>query len=145
MSFNFAASYPGAPVVGSPADKQVMTKAIKLTFADFTTGGTAAVKAVMPKDASIIGFRLWNKTVLSGNGITAATLSIGVSGTATKYVNAVSALGASGAFAFMATGIGNIMQDAGVETGDVRLLFTGTATTGNPTAGEMYVLIDYVR
>jgi hypothetical protein len=29
--------------------------------------------------------------------------------------------------------------------GDISLLFTGTATTGNPTAGEFYVDVIYVE
>lgn len=144
MSFNFQRGYPTGPSTTSPATKTPQIQAVKLTFADFTTGGTAAVKAVLPKDASITGFRIWVKTQLAGGSISAATLSIGVTGTATKFVNAVSAFGAAGANSEVAT-ITNIFQDANVETGDIALLFTGTATTGNPTSGELYVLISYVR
>jgi hypothetical protein len=141
MAFNFADTRVNTT---SPVRKVPEVVAVKLGASDFTTGGTASVKAVLPKDASIIGFRLWNKTVLSGNSISAATLSIGVTGTATKYVNAVSAFGSTNAYSVIAAA-SNIFQTEGAETGDISLLFTGTATTGNPTAGELYVLVEYVR
>jgi hypothetical protein len=146
MSFNFSTAYPSG-VMGSNAQvKALHLQAVKLTFADFATGGLASVKAVLPADASIVGFRVWNKTILSGGGITAATLSIGVTGTAGKYVTSFNALGATGAYAFVPTAVTNIFQESDpTAPADISLLFTGTATTGNPTAGEMYVLIEYVR
>jgi hypothetical protein len=144
MSFNFSAPLPVGPTTTTPVAKDLQVKAVKLTFADFSTGGTASVKAVLPADASIVGFRLWNKTILSGGGITAAALSIGIPGAATQFVNAL-APGGTGAYTVIST-VGAIFQDLSLpQTSDIQLLFTGTATTGNPTAGEMYVLIEYVR
>lgn len=144
MSFNFQRQYPSGPNAQSPSPKQVHVQAVKLTYSDFTTGGTAAVKAVLPKDASIVNIRSWVKTQLAGGSISAATLSIGITGTATKFMNAVSVFGAAGVHTVL-TPLTNIFQDANVETGDIPLLFTGTATTGNPTSGEIYILIEYVR
>lgn len=140
-----AIQFPDPNVTATSNDKSVHTKTVRLLFSDFTTGGTVSVKAILPADSSILSFRLWNKTVLSGGGITAATLSIGTNGTPTNFVNAVNALGASGTFAVV-TPVTNIMQAYGLPLGtDISLTFTGTATTGNPTAGEMYVTIEYVR
>jgi hypothetical protein len=53
MSFDFSA-LPTAtfPSPTSPVAKDLQVKAVKLTFADFTTGGTASVKAYLPADAS---------------------------------------------------------------------------------------------
>lgn len=144
MAIQFPDLSPTGPTPTSN-DKDVHCKVVRLLSADFTTGGTASVKAVLAADSTILGFSLWNKTILSGGGITAATLSIGVPGTPTQFVNAVTALGASGTFADV-TPVSNIMQAYGLPLGpDISLLFTGTATTGNPTAGEMYVTIWYVR
>lgn len=144
MSFNFSTVAANGPTPTAPAAKDIQCKAVKLTSADFTTGGAASVKAYLPQDASIIRMTLWVKTQLAGGSISAATLSIGVTGTATKFVNATSsAFNAAGSYGSM--NISNIVQDQGVETGDIALLFTGTATTGNPSSGEMYVLIEYVR
>lgn len=145
MSFNFAAqTLAGAPTVLSPTAKDLQVKAVKLTGADFTTGGAASVKAVLPADASIVGFRLWTKTAYSGNGVTALSLNIGVPGTPTKFTNGQAVALTAGAMSF--TGAANIFQDLDLPQGqDIQLLFTGTATTGNPTAGESYILIEYIR
>lgn len=142
-----AIQFPDFFVTATSNSKVTMTKTVKLTFANFTTGGTAQVLAVLPADSSILDFQIWTKTKLSGGGITAATLSIGdqlVS--ATQFANGLDALTpASGAFA-PASPVTNIMQPYGLPLGpDIRVLFTGTATTGNPTAGEIYVVIEYVR
>lgn len=137
--------FPDLNPTATSNDKDVHQKTVRLLSSDFTTGGAASVKAILPADSTILSFRLWNKTILSGGGITAATLSIGIPGTPTNFVNAVTALGASGTFTVL-TPVSNIMQAYGLPLGpDISLLFTGTATTGNPTAGEMYVTIEYVR
>jgi hypothetical protein len=145
MSFNFASAGPAGVTTLSPAGKSRQVKAVKLTFADFTTGGTASVKAVLPKEASVTGFRFWTKTTFAGNSVSAVALQIGVTGTVAKYL-ASSALTLTGPSAVtLPTGVSaSVFQDAGAETSDQRLLFTGTATTGNPTSGEAYVLIEYV-
>lgn len=143
MAFNFADTRVTAL---TPADKSVGVLAVKLGSSDFTTGGANSVKAVLPADSSITSFRVWVKTALSGGGITAATLSIGIPGAATTFVNAsTTAAGTAGTYTVIPT-VSNIFQnyDPANRT-DISLLFTGTATTGNPTAGEMYVLIEYVR
>ena len=147
MSFNFSTVGANGPTPTAPVNKDVVVKAVKLTYADFSTGGTAAVKAYLPADASVIGIKQWVKTQLSGNSISAATLSIGITGTATKYLNAQSVFGAAGTAGNFTAGVGNIFQeyDPAAPGGDVPLLFTGTATTGNPTAGEIYILIEYIR
>src|SRR5688572_9541698 len=88
MAFNFASAGPAGQTVTSPPSKPIQVKAVKLLFSDFTTGGTAAVKAVLPPDASIVGLRYWVKTTFSGNSVSAMTLSVGVSGAATRYVSA---------------------------------------------------------
>jgi hypothetical protein len=144
MSFNFADTRVTAT---SPVRKTPEVLAVKLTSSDFTTGGAASVKAVLPQDASIIGFRYWTKTAFSGNGVTALSLSVGVTGTATKYLNSgsITLTAGAGSTTLGAGSWANIFQDAGVETGDQSLMFTGTATTGNPTAGEAIVLIEYIR
>jgi hypothetical protein len=143
MAFNFAA-YPTGPTATSPASKQLVVQAVKLTFADFTTGGTAAIKAVLPDNSSIVGIRLNITTAFSGNGVTALNLAVGITGTATKFANHALTAITAGTYNQAALTNGFQNYDPLLNT-DISLLFTGTATTGNPTAGEMYVLIEYVR
>jgi hypothetical protein len=143
MAIDF--SYQSNPTATN-GDKNVHTKVVKLAATDFVTGGVASVKAVLPADSTILSMSYWKKTALSGGGITAATLSIGVSGAATQFVNAYDVhTPAAGAYAVV-TPITNIIQNYALPLGaDISLLFTGTATTGNPTAGEIYIVIEYVR
>jgi hypothetical protein len=126
--------------------KHEVVKVVQLTFADFQTGGRASVKAVLPADASITGIEYWKKTQLSGGGITAATLSVGVSGTPTQFINALDVLTPAAGATALVSPVTNIMQPYSLPLGsDISLLFTGTATTGNPTAGEIFINIRYVR
>jgi hypothetical protein len=143
MAINF---HEQASPTATNMDKDVHVKVVKLTFADFTTGGTAGVKAVLPADATILGFDYWKKTAFSGNGITAATLSIGVTGTATKFASAFDVNTPAAGAAGPVSPVTLIMQGNDLPlAADTALLFTGTATTGNPTAGELYITIRYVR
>lgn len=127
-------------------DKDLHIKVVRLTEADFKVGGTASVKAILPADATIIEIGSWKETQFSGNGVTAVTLSVGITGTPTKFVNAADIFTAAAGTQGHLTSVNNIMQHDGYPLGaDIALLFTGTATTGNPTAGEYYVKIVFVR
>lgn len=141
MAFN----YSDTRVTATSNNKSVHVKSVELTFADVVTGGVASVKAVLPASSSILEFRFWKKTQFSGNGITAATLSIGVTGSATSFVNAADVLTpAAGASSILTSTTTHQDYDSNARS-DISLLFTGTATTGNPTAGEVYVDIYYVE
>jgi len=133
------------PVTATANNKSVHVKSVKLTFADATTGGTASVKAVLPAFATILGFLFQKKTAFSGGSVSAVTLSIGVTGSPTSFVNAADVhTPAVGAQTFL-TSTGTHQGYAVPVGGDISLLFTGTATTGNPTAGEIYVDVIYVE
>lgn len=145
MSFNFGQPLPNGPTVTTPIPKDLQVKVVKLTSADFSTGGTTALKAVLPADASIVGFRLWVKTQLAGNGITAATFSVGTPASSTQFING-STTAFSAANSYNMVFSQNIMQDYQIPLGaDIQITVTGTATTGNPTVGEMYLVIEFVR
>lgn len=141
-----AIQFPDPNVTATSNIKDVNVKVVKLTFADFTTTGIAAVDAILPADATIIELSYWKKTQFSGNSVSAVTLSIGDSSSATKYVNAFDVLTPNAGNSGHINPSTNIMQAYQVPLGlDFPLLFTGTATTGNPTAGEIYIKIVFVR
>jgi hypothetical protein len=138
-------NYNDNRVTATSNNKSIHVKSVKLTFADVVTGGTASVKAVLPAQSTILGFVFWKKTQLSGNGITAATLSIGIPGSATSFVNAADILTpTAGATSWLSSTTTHQNYDPDIRT-DISLLFTGTATTGNPTAGEFYVDVYYAE
>lgn len=140
-----AVNYADNRVTATSNNKSLHVKSVKLTFADVTTTGAASVKAVLPAQSTILGFQFWKKTQLSGNGITAATLSIGVAGSATSFVNAADILTpTAGDTSYLRSTTTHQDYDPNNRT-DISLLFTGTATTGNPTAGEFYVDIIYAE
>lgn len=151
MSFNFSGQPSSTfPTPTVPVAKDVYVKAIKLTSSDFTTGGVASVKMYIPNDASLIRVSSYIKTTFAGNGVTALAYTLGVTGTAAKYVASTSIGITAGAAApvagILAATTGAFQEfDPTAPVGDIPLLFTGTATTGNPTSGEAYLLIEYVR
>lgn len=139
----------GDPTVGGPNansnDKDIHCKVVKLTSANFTTTSTDTLVAVLPADSTILNFRLWVKTQLAGGGITAATYSVGSASGGTQFVNALTAFATANTNTVAGT-ISNIMQNYNVPLGtDINIWVRGTATTGNPTSGELYLTIEYVR
>lgn len=135
---------PGGPNALSN-DKDIHVKIVKLTSANFTTTNVDTLVAVLPADATITGFRLWVKTQLAGGGITAATYSVGSASGGAQYVSALTALGTAGTYT-VATPVSGIAQNYSVPLGgDLQIWVRGTATTGNPTSGELYLMVEYVR
>lgn len=127
--------------------KNNQTKVLKLTNANFSTAGVNTFVAALPADASILNISLWVKTQLAGGSVSAATISVGSASAGTQFVNAnTAAFNTAGVRAGLSP-ITNIMQAYNVPytTGDIQIWVNGTSTTGNPTSGEMYLEISYVR
>lgn len=152
MAINFV---QGQVAVGDPSptgptansnDKDVHVKVVKLTSANFaTTTSVKTLVAVLPADATILGFEYWNKTKLAGNSISAAALSLGTTSGGTEFVSAFDVFTTVGTQGTL-TPVTGIMQNYGIPLGgDIPVYASGLATTGNPTSGEIYVSIFYVR
>jgi hypothetical protein len=151
MAINFVQGQVavGDPNPGGPSAisniKQPQVKVVKLTSANFTTTNTDTLVAVLPADATITGFRWWVKTQLAGGSISAAVYSVGSSSGGTQFINALTAFATVGVYT-VPTPQNGIMQNYAIpQGGDIPIYVRGTATTGNPTSGELYLLIDYVR
>ena len=135
---------PGGPSATSNV-KDVAVKVVKLSSANFSTTPINTLVAVLPADATILNMQLVVKTQLAGGGITAATVSLGTASAGTQFASAANAFGAAGANADLAT-LAGIMQNYQVPLGgDIQVWAQGTATTGIPTSGELYLTIYYVR
>jgi hypothetical protein len=125
--------------------KDVVVKAVKLTSANFGTSAVNTKVAVLPADASIIRLSLWTNVQLAGGGITAASISIGTVSAGTQIASAISTFATAGTYALV-TPVTNIVQNYNIPYGlDQQIWVSGTATTGNPTSGEVYLLIEYIR
>lgn len=136
---------PGGPTATSNI-KDKFVKVVKLTSANFTTTNVDTLVAVLPADATILGFDFWVKTQLAGGSVSAATLSLGSSSGGTQFVSASTlAFGTAGTYTTMPA-VSGIMQNYNVPLGsDIQIYARGTATTGNPTSGELYLAINYAR
>lgn len=131
------------PLSGPPKDLQL--KLVRLTSANFSTTGTNALVAMLPADASIIGFRVWTKTALTGNSVSAPTMGLGLTSGGTDFTSAVAITNTSGTYA-VTTPVSNIAQAYNIPYGqDIPIWFRGGCSTGNPTAGELFLVIEYVR
>lgn len=136
---------PGGPTVISNIDHP-MVKVVKLTSANFSTSNVDTMIAAFPADATIISFRLWVKTQLAGNSIAAATLALGNASGGAQFMAANSAaFGTAGTYSVL-TPVLAIFQNYNIPQGpDIQLWARGNSTTGTPTSGEMYLVIEYVR
>ena len=137
--------YPNAPTVTTNPAKDVQVKVAKLTSANFTTTGVTTLVAYLPADTTILSIRTYVKTALSGNGVTSPVANVGTTTTATEFISAVGLTNTTGTYVVQ-TPVTGIMQNYAIPLGgDIPVYFKGTCSTGNPTAGEIYLIIEFVR
>jgi len=151
MAINFV---QGQVAVGDPSPtgptplsntKDMLVKVVKLTSANFTTGGVNTQVASFPADATILSFDYYTKTALSGNGVTLPTVSLGTASAGTQFTTTTALTNTAGTHARI-SGVSGIMQNYGLPLGsDIALWVAGACSTGNPTAGEIYLIVTYVR
>lgn len=135
---------PGGPSATSN-DKDVHVKVVKLTSANFGTTAVNTLVAVLPADSTILSIDKVVKTQLAGGGITAATVNIGSSSGGTQFASAYSVFDAAGVNAMVTPLTGTIQNYSLPPGADIPVWVGGTATTGAPTSGEIYLAINYVR
>ncbi len=138
IDLNPIASY--GPTAITPASKDVVSK----FFTIARTDTVAAVKCVIPGDASIIAIRVYSPAV--SNAGTTATISVGVPGTANFFVNAADVKTSAGQLS-VGSVTQNIFQLENIPVStDIAITGvyaeTGTAST---LGGPFYVTIEYVR
>lgn len=136
---------PAGPTVNSGPNKDVQVKVFKLSGSNFGTTAVNTAVGVLPADSTILGMELWVKTQLAGNSISAATINIGQTSGGTEFASGFNAFGTAGTQSRV-TPITGIMQNYQIPLGsDIRIYVGGTAITGNPTSGELYLTVYYVR
>lgn len=126
-------------------DKDIRVRVFKLTYANFTTTGVDTLIGKLPADASIVGVKTWLKTAFSGNSVASPTLGLGSTSGGTEFSSAVAITNTVGTYATHSPMTG-ICQAYNIPyTSDIPLYAHGGCSTGNPTAGELYVIVEYVR
>jgi len=135
---------PGGPTATSNI-KDVSVKVLKLTSANFTTTGVNTLAAVFPADTTFLDIHYYTKTALSGNGVTAPLLSLGSASAGTEFASAVALTNTTGTLAEVSPVTGLIQNYAVPLGADISFWVRGTCSTGNPTAGEIYIIVKYVR
>lgn len=135
---------PGGPNANSN-DKDLHVKVFKLTSANFTTSGVNTMLGVFPADSTFISVDYYTKTALSGNSVASPTLSLGSASAGTQFTTTTALTNTSGTHARI-SGVSGFMQNYAVPLGgDIQLWAAGACSTGNPTAGEIYIYVTYVR
>lgn len=125
--------------------KDVVTRVFKLTFANFTTTNTDTLIGKFAADSSIIQVTTWLKTAFAGNSVASPVLSLGSSSGGTQFSSAVAITNTVGTQALHSPMAG-IMQEYTVPLGgEINLYARGGCSTGNPTSGELYVMVQFVR
>lgn len=126
-------------------DKDVHVKVFKLTYANFTTSNTDALIGRLPADASITRVSTWLKTAFAGNSVASPVLSLGSTSGGTEFSSAVAITNTVSTYATH-TPITGILQAYQVPLGsEISLYARGGCSTGNPTSGELYVIVEFVR
>jgi len=129
--------------------KDVLTKVIKINPANFNTTRVDTLVAVLPADASIIGIFQYIKVALTGGGITSATMRVGTTSGGQEILgDGTWPFGSTGAYTALngGSGLGSLCANYNMPPGqDIRIYAGGAAVTGNPTAGELYLIIQYIR
>ena len=125
--------------------KDVVVKVFKLTYANFATTNVDTLIGRLPADASIIGVNTWLKTAFAGNSVSSPVLSLGSTSGGTEFSSAVALTNTTGTYAQHSPMTG-ILQAYQVPLGqEISLYARGGCSTGNPTSGELYVIVKYVR
>lgn len=128
------------PTTNIPVSKDVQVKAFQVSRTDTT----AALKAVLPADASIINVYM---TGAASNAGTTATVSIGTTSTATEIINAQDVKTAGGMIRPTTAYSTNFPNVEGYPLGqDIQIWAKYAETGGASSAGGPYtVVIEYVR
>ena len=125
--------------------KDVVCKAIKLDFSKFTTTNVDTYAAALPPDATILEIKTWVRTALSGGGVTAPTVAFGTTSGGADLAAAFAVTNTAGTLQSVSPAVGIMQQYQVPYTSDIKVYIRGSCSTGNPTAGEIDVLIYYVR
>lgn len=138
IDINPIAAY--GPTAVTPPNKDLVCKLFTINRTDTS----AVVKCVIPGDATIVDIRVYTATASDAG--TTATISVGIPGTNTYFLNTVDVKTAAGKIG-VTSKAANLMnlENIPVST-DIQIngiyAESGTAST---TGGPFYITVEYVR
>lgn len=124
----------------------VLTQVATVGFAAMTTAPTAQLLFNLPAGAKIIRFGVEVVTALSGGSVSNCGVTIGKSGTANFYVTTFNTTTSSVKVPQATIDAATVVaQTDNIGSADMPIYGTFTAATGNPTAGSMRVIVEYMQ
>lgn len=125
--------------------KDVQVKVIKLAFGVFKTAGTDQLVAALPADATILRMETWVRTALTGNSVATPTIAVGTTSAGTDLAATFTVTNTAGTQQIVSPAVG-IMQTYNIPySNDIRLWVHGSCSTGDATAGEIDLIVYFVR
>jgi len=126
--------------------KDIVCKVVKLPFSAFATGNVDTLVAALPPDATILQMLTWVRTALTGNSVSAPTVTVGTTSGGSDLAAAFTVTNTAGTLQTISPAVG-IWQVYNIPytTGDMKIYIRGGCSTGTPTAGEIDLAIYYVR
>jgi hypothetical protein len=125
--------------------KDVQARVIKLAFGVFATAGTDQVVARLPADCTILRMETWVRTALTGNSVSAPTIAVGTTSGGTDLAATFSVTNTAGTHQTVSPATG-VMQVYNIPySSDINLWVHGSCSTGNATAGEIDLIVYFVR
>lgn len=122
------------------------TAYVNLSGVALTSGATAQNLFILPAGSKILNFVVEELVAATGNSVSQVAITIGKSGSAAEYAASFNA-GTSVARVAQATIdtaiSGKVVALDNIGTVDVPVQATFTATTGNPTAGQIAITAIY--
>jgi len=126
--------------------KEPKVKVFKLPYTLFVNGGgTPTLLGKLPQDASIIRISTWVETALAGNTVSAPTLSLGSASSGTQFTSALAITNTVKTYAAANLVTGILQSYAVPQGGEIALWALGDCTSGPPTSGLIYLIVEYVR
>lgn len=119
---------------------------VEMSGVALTSNPPSQTLFTLPAGSKILSFRVEKTTAMSGNSVSNCGLIIGNDADDNQYLESVNIATAKGVTAQATVDAGIQVDDCdNIGTSDVTLLAKFTAATGNPTAGEVVVTVQYIQ
>lgn len=122
------------------------SKTIDMSGVALTSAAPAQNLFTLPAGSKILSFRFEKTVALTGNSVSQVAAIVGNATDDDQYLETVNLATAKGVAAQATVDAGIQVDDCdNIGTSDVLLQAKFTATTGNPTAGQIVVTVTYVQ